>query len=180
MKKIILAIMAVFTLAQADGFIVGTELNYAKVNSELKASIPGYSETYTGSTKTLGIAFKGGYQFDKVKVYGVITSEKYKDYMVVENEGNAVSFGAEVDYMIENVFIGATLAKGTKDFNSVDIDFTDVGVRLGATADINTDIAIEGGVQYKKRSYDSYNYSGVDIGLDEKIIGVFVGLSFNL
>ena len=180
MKKLIVALMAMAAVASADGFVVGTELNYGKVSSDLTASIPGASASDSADTKTIGFAVKGGYQFDDIRVYGVVTSEKYKDDMVVVNEGNAVSIGAEVDYMIENVFIGATLARGSKDFDGTDIDFTDIGVRLGGSFELGTDSNIEAGVYYKKRGYDSYVWDGVTLDLDDKIIGVFVGVSFNL
>ena len=180
MKKIIIALMVFAGIASADGFVVGTELTYGKVDSDITLSVPGTSASVSSDTKSVGFAIKGGYQVENIRLMGVLTSEKYSDDVVVLGEGNAVSIGAELDYMVENVFIGVTLATGTKDFNAVDIDFTDVGLRVGAAIDINPDINLEGGVQYKKRSYDSYNYSGVDIGLDEKIIGIFIGLNFNL
>ena len=164
----------------ADGVVVGGEMLYGKVSSDLTASIPGYSESYSADTKTIGFAVKGGYQFDSIRVLGVVTSEKYKDDMIVANEGSLVSIGAEVDYIIDNMFIGAVAAKGSKDFDGTDIDFTDFGARIGGVFELGTDANLEAGVQYKVRSYDSYNYSGVNLDLDDKILGVFVGVSFNL
>jgi len=180
MKKLIVALMAMAVVASADGFVVGTELNYGKVDSDLSASAGGVSASASDDTKTIGFAVKGGYEFDAIRVLGVITSEKYKDDMITNNDGNAVSIGAEVDYMIENVFIGATLSTGEKDFDGTDIDFTDIGVRLGGAFELGTDANLEAGVYYKKRDYDSYVWDGVTLDLDDKIIGVFVGVSFNL
>ena len=180
MKKIILALMVFAGIASADGFVVGSELTYGKVDSDLTASLGGASASVSGDTKSIGVAVKGGYEFDAVRVLGTITSEKYKDDMVVDNEGNAVSYGVEVDYMIDNLFIGGMLATGSKDFDGTDIDFDDVGVRVGGVFDIGNDANLEVGVQYKDRRYDSYTLSGITLDLDEKIVGVFVGVSFSL
>lgn len=164
----------------ADGVVVGAELLYGKVSSDLTLSIPGYSESYSADTKTIAVAAKVGYQFDAVRVMGVVTSEKYKDDMVVYNEGSLVSIGAEVDYLIDNIFIGAVAAKGQKDFDGTDIDFIDYGARVGGIFKLGTDANLEAGIQYKVRNYDNYNYMGADLDLGDKIIGVFVGVSFNL
>lgn len=180
MKKLIVALMAMAAVASADGFVVGTELNYGKVDSELTASSGGVSASASDDTKTIGFAVKGGYQFDDIRVLGTITSEKYKDELITVNEGNAVALGVEVDYMINDLFVGAIIAKGSKDFDGTDIDFTDIGIRGGISASINSNSNIEAGLYYKKRGYDSYTESGVTLDLDDKIIGLFVGLSFSL
>ena len=180
MKKIILALMVFAGIASADGFVVGTELTYGKVDSDLTASVGGSSIEVSGDTKSIGFALKGGYEFDAVRVLGTITSEKYKDDMVVTNEGSAVSYGVEVDYMIDNLFICGMLATGSKDFDGTDIDFNDVGARVGGVFNVGENTNIEAGIQYKKRSYDSYTLSGINLDLDDKIVGVFIGLSFSL
>lgn len=180
MKKIILVLAAMAASVLADGFVVGTEILYGKVNSDLTASVPGYSESYSADTKTIAFAAKGGYQFDAVRVMAVVTTEKYKDDMMVDNEGSLVSFGAEVDYMVDNFFIGAVAAKGSKDFDGTDIDFTDYGARVGGAFELSSDVNLEAGVQYKIRNYDNYNYMGVDLDLEDKVFGVFIGLAFNL
>jgi len=179
MKKLIVALMAMAVVASADGFVVGTELNYGKVDSELTAS-GAVTGSASDDTKTLGVAVKVGYQFGDVRVLGVITSEKYKDDLITYNDGNAVSYGAEVDYVVNNAFIGATVATGEKDFDGTDIDFTDVGVRVGAGAELGEDSTIEAGLYYKKRNYDSYTESGITLDLEDDIVGLFVGVSFNL
>jgi hypothetical protein len=180
MIKVIMSLLVAASAVLADGFVVGGDFSYSRVGSELTLSIPGYSESYSDSTKTTGFTARGGYQFDAVRVMGFVTSEKYSDDVVVYNEGNAASVGVEVGYMLDGAFIGVLAAKGSKDFDGTDIDFTDYGVRVGATVELGTDANLEAGVQYKIRGYDSYNYSGVDIDLDEKVLGVFVGVSFNL
>ena len=172
--------MVVCASVFADGFVVGTEITYGKDSSDISASVPGASASVSTDTKSIGFAVKSGYQFDAVRVLGVVTSEKYKDDVIVFNEGSAVSIGAEVDYMIDNLFVGGMLASGSKDFSGVDIDFTDVGVRAGGLFDLSEGVTLEAGIQYKKRGYDSYVYEGVTIGLDEKIVGLFLGVSFNL
>lgn len=180
MKKLIMAIMFSVSALMADGVVVGGEILYGKISSDLTASVPGYSESYSADTKTIAFAAKAGYQFDAVRVMGVLTSEKYKDDMMVDNEGGLVSLGVEADYLIDNIFIGAVAAKGQKDFDGTDIDFVDYGARVGGIFELGTDANLEAGVQYKVRSYDNYNYMGVDLDLEDKIIGVFVGVSFNL
>jgi len=97
MKKVILALMVVAASAFADGFVVGTELTYGKVGSDVTVSGPGGTASASFDTKSIGFAVKGGYQFDAVRVLGVVTSEKYKDDVLVMNEGSAVSIGFEVD-----------------------------------------------------------------------------------
>lgn len=180
MKKLIVALMAMAVVVSADGFVVGTELNYGKVDSELTATGPGGSASLSADTKTIGVAVKGGYEFDAIRVLGTITSEKYKDELITVNEGNAVALGAEVDYMINDLFVGATIAKGSKDFDGTDIDFTDIGIRGGISASINSNSNIEAGLYYKKRGYDSYTESGVTLDLNDDIVGLFLGMSFNL
>jgi len=180
MKKIILAIMLSVSALMADGVVVGAELLYGKVDSDLTASAGGASASVSDDTKTVAFSAKAGYQFDAVRVMGVLTSEKYKDDMMVDNEGSLVSLGVEADYLINNLFIGAVAAKGQKDFDGTDIDFVDYGARVGGIFELGTDVNLEAGIQYKVRDYDNYNYMGVDLKLDDKIVGVFVGVSFNL
>lgn len=165
----------------ADGFVIGGDFNYGKVSSDLTASIPGASASITQNTNTKGVGLKAGYQIDDVRIMATINSEKYSDDLVVSGEGSLVSYGVEADYIIDNTFlVGITLAKGSKDFGGTDIDFTDVGFKAGATVEQNEGLSVEAGLYLKNRGYDSYTESGITLDLDERVVGLYVGLSFNL
>lgn len=173
MKKVIVALMALVALVSADGIVAGVELGYGKVNSDLTVT-PGGS--ISQDTKTLAVTVKGGVQVDELKLMGYLTSEKYSDDMVVFNEGNLISYGLEANYALtKEVFVGLSIGQGYKDFDGIDIDFKDIAIKGGMTVDM-----FEVGLQLKKRTYDSYNLSGFQLDMDDTIVGVFVGLSFNL
>ena len=120
MKKIILSLMVMVGVAAADGFVLGGEVGYAKINSELSTNIG----SAKGDTKSKSITGKVGYSFGDIRALAYITSEKYDDDMVVINEGNLLSYGAEVDYVQDNLYVGAILGTGSKDFDGTDIDET--------------------------------------------------------
>ena len=179
MKKLLAAFMALAAVANA-GAIVGANVSYSNVDSELTASAGGVSESYTVDTKSKGLTLKAGYEYEEVRVLGYVSSEYYSDDVVVYNEGNAITIGAEADYLIDDLYVGAFIGSGYKDFYGTDIDFIDVGLKIGGTHELSEGLDIEAGVEFKKRSYDNYNYSGTNLDLDEKLIGVFIGLNFNL
>jgi len=174
MKKLVLAILMAVGL-MADGVVVGGEFGYG--NTDVTASALGASETV--GTKTKSLALKAGYQLDNIRLMGVLGVDKYKDDMIVAGEGNAVSLGIEAGYIYENILAAVTVARGEKDFVDFDQDFTDVGVRIGGIFEVDG-ANVEAGVQYKERTYDTYNYSGVGIDLEDETIGLYVGISFNL
>ena len=175
MKKLFLLVLVMAASLFADGLVVGGEFGYAKVNSELTTNI-GSAE---GDTKSKSLTGKLGYSFGDARVLGYVTSEKYNDDMVVYNEGSLISYGAELDYVQENLFIGAILGVGSKDFDGTDVDFIDYGARVGYIHQIDN-ANIEIGVQYKIREYDSYQFGAVTLDLEDEIIGLFIGINFNL
>lgn len=180
MKKLIVVLMAMAVVASADGFVVGTELNYGKVDSELTASTATATASASDDTKTLGITFKAGYQFDDLQLFGTVSTEKYSDELITNNEGNAVALGLEADYAFNDMFIGGTIAQGSKDFDGTDIDFTDIGIRCGLSNSVDDNSDIQIGLYYKKRDYDSYTESGITLDLNDDIVGLFLGMSFSL
>ena len=185
MKKVILAIVLVIaTMAQA-GMVGDTSIAYGKVKAE--ASVAGYSASM--NTNVTSIRTDLGYDFGNIRTLGYIQMDKYSDDVISDTEGNAISYGIEVDYVHAvnsetSVFIGGLIGKGYKDLGSQgdsvgvgSADFRDTAVRGGIIYDIGK-IDIKAGLEYKKRDYDTIVVGGYTVELDEAIQSVFIGIDY--
>ena len=169
MKKILL-VLAMFAISASAEVILGANVGVGKVNAK---SNLGTSASASG----VSFGLNAGYQWEKVRALVFLNSDKYSEDMLVVGEGNAVSYGAEVDYRFtDKVYAGLLLAKGTKDIIVTDADFNDVGLRIGYTTPINDKLSFDGSLSFKSRAYDEY--MGIDV--DEKLIGFTIGLNFTL
>ncbi len=185
MKKVILAIvLAIATMAHA-GMVGDTSIAYGKV--EATASVNGESASMNTSVTSLRTDL--GYDFGNIRTLGYIQMDKYSDEVISDTEGNAISYGIEVDYVHAvntetSVFIGGLIGKGYNDLGSQgdavgvgSADFSDTAVRGGIIYDIGN-IDIKAGLEYKKRDYDTVVVGGYAIELDEAIQSVFVGIDY--
>ena len=173
MKKILIVLILMVATMFAEGFVIGGELGYGKINAE--ASYNG--NTATADTKYTSFAVRAGYEQDNMRLLGYINSDKYKEDMLVVGEGNAISYGVEFD-LVSNMglYAGVLLGTGSKDFIVADVDFNEYGVRGGYIYELSNSMQFETGVQYKQRDYDSYE--GID--MQDDLIGLYVGINFML
>ena len=178
MKKIIIMLMALATLASAE-VILGADASYSTASGEVKASYLGTtaSDDYTDKMKALTL--KAGYQFEQVRAIGYYSLEDYK-----ESEGSK-SYGLEVALLIPSddktdLLLGLGLGKGELEAEGLDAEFRDITAKAGLETDINESLAFEVGVQYKYRSFDDMVINGVLLEGDERQLGVYVGLNFML
>ena len=180
MKKILVMIFALASALMADGFIIGADAGYGKVDSDLTISIPGDSVSLESNTNSKSLTVKAGYETSDYRLLGYVSTESYSDDVVVYNEGSATSVGAELDIVFDKFYAGVALGAGSKDFDTEDINFKDIGIKAGLIAELNESMNFEASIGYKWRNYDSYDIAPFTLDLDEKIIGITVGLSFNL
>jgi len=183
MKKILLiALMAVMATA---GVVTNTSVSYGNVDATLTAA--GLSET--ASTKTKSIRQDVGFESSHVRALAYIQLDKYTDELLTTTEGDAVSYGVEVDYIHAinsrwGFFVGGLAGRGAKDLgsdgNSVGIDslsFTDLAVRTGVNYTKGSWL-FETGLENKIRNYDSESIDGYVIDLEEKIQTLFVSVGY--
>lgn len=175
MKKIVLLLVAFTLSAIAEGFVLGGEVGVGKVKSEVTASLGTASASAETKATVMGLTVKAGYDFGAYRIKGYASSDEYSKDTVVIGEGRAVSYGLEADIKADGGFIGVRVGQGQKDFNEVDIDFTDIALRFGGIVDV-----YEYGLEIKKRQYDDYQYGAVNIELEDTSIGIFIGFNFNL
>jgi len=176
MKKILILLVALASIASAE-WVLGANIGYGEMEAEA---------TYAGNsakadTKYTSLQVQGGYQWESIRALAFVGTDNYKDDMVVSGEGNANYIGAELDIIFPvndkiSAYIGGSLAKGEKDFIIKDVEFDDKALKVGALLELNDDIQAEIAIQYKKREYNDY----IGIGMDDELIGIVIGLNFNL
>lgn len=176
MKKIILLLTTLVSLLSADIF-VGANLGYGNISAEASTA----TSSASANSKYTSLEFKAGYEFKQARLLGFIGLDKYADDMIYVGEKAAKYYGVEGDFLIEanektNLYVGVAVAKGNKDFVVVEVDTKDVAFKAGALIDLEQDMQLEVGIQYKKRDYDET----MGISMDDSLVGVFVGLNFML
>ena len=178
MKKIIIMLVALATLASAE-VILGTDVSYNNAKGEVTASYMGQSTEEEYTDKMTALTLKGGYAWEQVRVLGYYSFEDYKE------SDKSKSYGVEAALLIPNdektdLLIGLLLGKGELEADGLDAEFIDYGAKLGMVAKLNDTLGLEVGVQYKYRKFDEMDYQGVELGGDEKLLGVYLGLNFSL
>jgi len=183
MKKVILAIaLAVSAFA---GTVINTSVSYGNV----EATVSALGLEATGTTKTKSIRQDVGYAWTHVRATGYVQLDKYQDEIMSGTEGDAVSYGIEVDYIHAvndkfGFFVGGLIGKGSKDLGSEGdsagiskLTFTDRAIRTGVAFPVGS-WNFETGFENKIRDYDNETIDGVSVGLEEKIQSIFVSAGY--
>lgn len=174
MKKVLIgAALAASTLIAGD-LTYGIEITTGSVETDVSVNTAGIGK----DTMSMGFRGKIGYKADDFRALGYLGYEKYKDAVILVDEGENISYGVEFDYFAtKNVYGGLIAGIGTKDLGSNTVkseaDFTDFGARLGYLAGV-----MEIGIEYKIRDYDNVTYLGANIGEEDTLTSVYVGLTF--
>lgn len=183
MKRVL--ILIAFAVSAFAGVTTSTSVSHGNVEATAKAA--GLSATY--KTKTTSLRQDLGYEWKHVRAAGYVQVDKYTNDVVADTEGNAVSYGFEVDYIKKfdndfGFFVGGVYGLGSKDLGSegeaVGIDkmtFTDAAIRTGVTYTLDS-WQLEAGVENKLRNYNDETVSGITIELEEEIQTLFVGVGY--
>lgn len=187
MKRVLLLLVAMATLASANSFIVGVDAqrNFAKD----EVSTPNHDISL--NHKSVTARLKAGYQMDYFRGLVYIQKDRYTEDVLLEGEGDAKTYGVEVDFLIGagkriDLFIGATYGKGEKDMGYYGellrydkLDFTDRSIKGGVIFPFKS-WQFETGLECKYRDYEKVTDGTYSITPEERIIGVFVGVNFSI
>lgn len=170
MKKIILAIALMTVGASADGIYLDTALSYGKVQATEGSS--------SFDTKSIGLKQEVGYRVGDFQANGYVRLDKYKEDVIADTEGNAISYGIGAGYISDSLFAGISYGKGSKDLGSDgaavgSADFRDITMSVGLVLPQES-MNLKVGIENINRNYDSF----YGININERITSLFVAANF--
>lgn len=157
MKKLLMVAMLAGSLVASESeLVVGAELGYGNVSSDVSGMVNDVPFSHDVDTYTKSAKLKAGYQANYGRLLGYISTDSFSKSVTGQDEGNANAIGVEVDlFVTDSIYIGGLVGVGVKEFDGSNNNFIEYGLRVGNVFDITEGVNLDVGLQYKVQDYES-------------------------